>query len=190
MCVSALSEDACDQFYYKVNASQSCGSYIVHTSWGYGWDGWRANVFWSSNLLIYKCRFVMFGNFLLLWSKFWCCDCYKILHMPQQLRCHILNQCLTSPRCMIAYGITRPQWFSGSGHDLLWDWASGLPSNNHHYVLHGHAIWVSGCRVPLLDCQAASSPRDPASWLGSWWWLRTSSLVGVKPLSEPMLEYC
>ena len=33
----------------------------------------------------------------------------------------------------------------------------------------------SACGVPLPDCQAASSLRDFASWLGPWWWHRTSS---------------
>ena len=37
---------------------------------------------------------------------------------------------------------------------------------NHNYVLHSRAISVGGCRVSLPDRQAASSPRDPVSWLG------------------------
>ena len=40
-------------------------------------------------------------------------------------------------------------------HDLRQDWVSGLSSTNHRYVLHGRAIWVGGCRVPLPAHQAA-----------------------------------
>ena len=36
-------------------------------------------------------------------------------------------------------------------HDVLWDWISWLSSTNHRYVLHGRAIWVGECRVPLPD---------------------------------------
>ena len=58
----------------------------------------------------------------------------------------------------------------GHGRDLLKDWVSELFSTSHRYVLHSHAIWVSGWGVTLPDHQAASSPRDPVSWLGPWWW--------------------
>ena len=44
--------------------------------------------------------------------------------------------------------ITSVQVFSGRPcHGLLWDWISGLPSTNHRFVLHGHAIWVGRCGV-------------------------------------------
>ena len=33
-------------------------------------------------------------------------------------------------------------------------------SANHRYVLHGRAIWVSGCGLPLPDRQAASSSGE------------------------------
>ena len=70
--------------------------------------------------------------------------------------------------------LSRFSWGS-HGHDLLWDWDFELSLTNHCYVLHGRAIWVSRCGVPLPDHHAASSPRDPASWLLPWWWHCTSS---------------
>ena len=37
----------------------------------------------------------------------------------------------------------------GHGHELLWDWVSGIYSTIHRPILHCRAIWVDGCRVPL-----------------------------------------
>ena len=44
----------------------------------------------------------------------------------------------------------------GHGHDELSFWTSA----NHRYVLHGRAIWVGGCGLPLPDRQSASSPGE------------------------------
>ena len=76
------------------------------------------------------------------------------------------------------------QWFlsrlsqGDNGHNLLRKWFSAekwLSWTNHRYVLHDRTIRLRGCRVPFPDRQAASSPGELASWLGPWWWYRTSS---------------
>ena len=40
--------------------------------------------------------------------------------------------------------LSRLSW-GGHGHDLLWDWVSGLSSAHHRYVPHDHGIWLGGC---------------------------------------------
>ena len=93
-------------------------------------------------------------------------QCKRTLSLPLKA---FLSEGLVSvrPSARQSMSITSVQVFLGwPGHNLQWDWASELSSTNHNYILHGHAIWVGGCGVPLLDCQAASSPKDPASWLG------------------------
>ena len=64
----------------------------------------------------------------------------------------------------------------GHGHNLLWNWVSGVSSTNHQYVLHSCTAWVGTCGVSLPDHQAASLKSDLASWLRPASWLALQAM--------------